>query len=86
MSTASDLINRMEAECHCRIDDDDGDNFAMMALFGAMARELGKSSHSPQDDVAAGVVITHQMTPEYAEEQARAELMAKMLAAGLPPF
>jgi hypothetical protein len=59
MSTANDLIERMERETGQRIDDNGGDNFAMIGLIGAMAREMGKSSHRPHDDVAAGVVVKH---------------------------
>jgi hypothetical protein len=83
MSTASDLIERMERETGQRVDDDG--SMAMAGLFGALARAMGQSSHRERDDVAAGVVIRHQMTPEYQQEQEGKTLLATMLSAGLSP-
>jgi hypothetical protein len=56
MSTASDLIERMERQTGQRIDDNSGDNFAMAGLFGAIAREMGKtpSTYRERDDVRRG--------------------------------
>ena len=87
MSAASDLIERMERETGQRIDDNGGDNLAMAGLFGAIARAMGKTppSYRECDDVAAGVVIRHQMSPEYEQEQKSNEMMANMLAGGMSP-
>lgn len=87
MSTASDLIERMEKETGKRIDDNDGDNLAMAGLFGALSRMMGNSpaSYTERDDVAAGVVLRHQMTPEYKQQQVAKKALANMLAAGVSP-
>ena len=85
MSEASDLIERMEKETGRRVDDNGGDNIAMAGLFGALARAMGHSAHSPRDDVAAGILVRHQVTPEYEAEQRSRRMMAEMLAGGMPP-
>ena len=87
MSAASDLIERMEAETGQRIDDNDGDNLAMAGLLGAMSRIMGQSppTYRERDDVAAGVLIKHQMSPEYQREQESKEMMVAMLAGGMSP-
>jgi hypothetical protein len=85
MSEASDLIERMEEECGCRVDDNGGDNMAITGLFGAMARMLGKSTHDPRDDVVAGVLVKHQLTPEYERQQESDKMMAAMLCDGISP-
>lgn len=82
---ARDLIERLERETGQRVDDNGGDNFAMAGLFGALARAMGQSNHQPRDDVAAGVLIRHQMTPEYEAEQRSKRMMAEMLAHGVSP-
>ncbi len=87
MSAASDLIERMEAETGQRIDDNDGDNMAVVGLLGAMSRMMGQSpaSYKERDDVAAGVIIKHQMTAEYKRQQASDKMMAAMLIGGMSP-
>jgi len=87
MSVASDLIEQLERETGRRIDDNDGDNAAMAGLFGAMARALGQSpaTYRDRDDVAAGTVILHQMSPEYEQEQAAKAMLAGFLLAGASP-
>lgn len=40
---ANTLIERMERETRQRIDDDD--SMALIGLLGAIAREMGKSTH-----------------------------------------
>ena len=87
MTAANDLIERLERETGQRIDDNDGDNNAMAGLFGAIARAMGQTppSYRPRDDVAAGLLILHQMTPEYAEKQASDRLVAEMLVGGMSP-
>ncbi len=83
----AELIERLEKECGCRIDDNDGDNLAMAGLFGAIARMMGKTPpmYKPRDDVAAGLLIRHQMSSEYAQEKRQEELIAQMLMAGFSP-
>lgn len=87
MSTASDLIERLEAETGQRIDDNDGDNLAMAGLIGAVSRIMGKSpsTYRERDDVAAGLLIKYQMSPEFQREQERNELIASMLIGGASP-
>ncbi|MCP5018883.1 MAG: hypothetical protein GY938_26945 [Ketobacter sp.] len=80
---ANDLIERLERETGQRIDDDNSLSFA--GLIGAMSRELGKSNHQRRDDVAAGVVIQHQMTPAYKRQQEADEMLASLLMSGLSP-
>jgi hypothetical protein len=87
MSEASDLIEKMEAETGQRIDSNGGDNFAMAGLFGAMSRILGQSpvSYRERDDVAAGVLIKYQMSPEGQREKESNEMLAAMLTNGMSP-
>jgi hypothetical protein len=87
MSAASDLIERMEAETGQRIDSNDGDNLAIAGLLGAMSRLIGKSpaSYTERDDVAAGILIKHQMSPEGQREEESKRAMAVMLASGMSP-
>jgi len=85
MNDASSLIEQMERETGQRIDDHDGDNFAIAGLFGVLARAMGNSNHQARDDVAAGVLIRHQMTPEWEAEQRAKRLMAEMMVAGVSP-
>ncbi len=87
MSASSELIERMEKETGQRIDDNGGDNNAMASLMGAMSRALGQSpaSYTERDDVVAGLLIRHQMTPEYKQEQESKRMMAQMLAGGMSP-
>lgn len=87
MSEASDLIKRLERETGQRIDDNDSDNNAMAGLMGAMSRELGQSprSYRERDDVAAGIVIKHQMSLEGQHEKEMKEILAQMLADGMSP-
>ncbi len=87
MTAASDLIERMEKETGQRIDDNDGDNMAMAGVFGAMSRLMGQSpsTYQERDDVAAGVLIKHQMSPEGQREQASKDMLAQMLRGGMSP-
>ena len=79
------LIERMEQETGQRWDSNGGDNAALDGIFGACARALGKSGHDERDDVAAGVLIRHQTTPEYKKEQRANELMTDLLMSGVSP-
>ncbi|MGI9338347.1 MAG: hypothetical protein ACR2P4_07560 [Gammaproteobacteria bacterium] len=85
MSEASKLIERLEAETGQRFDSNDGDNFTMAGLFGALARAMGDSSHQERDDVAAGVVMRHRMTPEYEQQQHAKHMLGEMLVNGMSP-
>ena len=85
MSFASKLIERMERETGQRVDDGSDMNMALAGLFGALSREMGKSDHCEHDDAIAGLLIQHQMTPEYESEQQSRALISSMLAAGFSP-
>lgn len=85
MSEASELIERMERETGQRIDENDGDNLALAGLFGAIARITGKSSHDARDDVPAGVVAKHQISPAGQREKKSDGILAMMLLSGLSP-
>jgi len=87
MSAANDLIERLERETGQRIDDNDGDNNAMAGLLGAMSRLMGESppNYTSHEDVAAGILIQHQMSPEYKREQQGEKLVANMLMSGMSP-
>jgi len=85
MSEASDLIEKFEKETGQRVDANDGDNMAMAGLFGALARALGSSGHDERDDIAAGVLLRHQLTPEYRREQEANRLLVELLAGGVSP-
>ena len=76
---ASELIERMEQETGQRVDEPG--SAAMAGLFGAMSRMMGKSppTYTEREDVAAGVLIQHQMTPEYERNKASEEMLAMML-------
>ena len=85
MSAASDLIERVEQETGQRIDADS--SMAMAGLFGALSRALGQPppAYKACDDVAAGVLIQHQMTPEYCREQDVKQLLTSLLVGGVSP-
>jgi len=84
MSTAAnDLIERMERETGQRVDADS--SLMMAGLFGAIARLMGKSSHQERDNIAAGVLIRHQLSLEGQREMERAEWLADILTGGFPP-
>jgi len=87
MSTASNLIERLEAETGQRIDSNGGDNNSMAGLFGAMSRLLGQSpaTYKEHDDVVAGLVIKHRMSHKYKREQENSKLLAEMLTNGMNP-
>jgi di/tripeptidase len=87
MSAASDLTERMEKKTGQRIEDNNGDNLAIAGLLGAMSRIMSRSpaSYRDRDDVAAGVLVMHQMSPEYQAEQENKQLIASPLAGGMSP-
>ena len=59
----------------------------MAGLFGAMSRLLGQSppAYRECDDVAAGVVIRHRMTPEYQREKEADAIIGNLLVLGISP-
>ena len=85
MSKASELIERLERETGQRVDAEG--STAMAGLFVAMSRLLGQSppSYREEDDVAAGLLIQHQMSPEGQREEADKQAMLSMLLMGMPP-
>lgn len=87
MSEANDLIERMEKETGQRIDSNGGNNLAMAGLIGAMSRILGQSppSYRERDDIVAGVVIKHQMSPEGRRQKESEKLLASFLTSGMSP-
>jgi len=84
MSAANDLIERMEKETGQRIDDPDN-SMAMAGLIGAMSRMMGQSpeTYQEKDDVAVGLIIQHQQTPEYQRKQEAKAAAASLLLLGL---
>jgi len=82
---ANDIIERCEREAGCRIDENGFDNFAMSALFGALARETGRSDHEPRDDIAAGGIIRYGRSLEGKAKRRSAETLAHMLDSGMDP-
>lgn len=88
MSAVDDLIERVEAETGQCIDNNDGDNMAIIALMGAMSRILGLSppGYTERDDVTAGVLIQQQMalTSENQREQESKEIIAALIG-GISP-
>jgi len=87
MSQSSDLIERLEQETGQRIDDNDGDNFAMAGLIGAMARMMNQSPscYTERDDVSTGMLIRNSLSPEYQRKKSAQALMAELLIAGVSP-
>ncbi len=85
MSKASNLIERLEQETGQRIDDNN--SMAMAGLFGAMSRLIGQSpsSYKERDDVATGLLIKHQMSPEYQREQEANQMQTAALVVGMSP-
>jgi len=82
MSEANDLIERLERATGQRIDANDGNNLALAGLFGAISRIMGKlpATYTERDDVAAGVLIHHQMTPEYKRKQESKAILIGLLS------
>ena len=87
MSAASKLIERMERETGQRIDASDGNNLAIAGMLGAMSRMLGQSpaSYTPRDDVAAGALIQHQLSPAGQRESESKKMLTAMLVSGMSP-
>jgi hypothetical protein len=77
----------MERETGQRIDSNNGDNLAVAGLLGAISRLSGQSpvSYTERDDVAAGVLIKHQMSLEGQREKENNEMLAVMLTSGMSP-
>ena len=84
---AGNLIERMERETGQRIDANAALSPPLAGLLGAMSRLMGYSpaSYTERDNMVAGMLIRHQMTPEYQQEQEAKELMAQLLTSGMSP-
>lgn len=85
MSTASELIERMERETGQRVDSNGFDNNAIAGLIGALLRETGRSGHRSRDDVAAGTLARYQMSPAGQAEREANEMFVNLLLSGLSP-
>jgi hypothetical protein len=85
--SAADLIERMEKETGVRIDANNGDNAAMAGLFGAISRIMGMTppAYRESDDVAAGILLLHQMSPAGKREREADDLLASLLLGGTSP-
>lgn len=83
MSTANDLIERAERESGKRIDDPDN-QIGIALLFGALAREMGRTNFEAKDDVAAGLVIMDEIANGQKRQQDQ-QLLAGLLSSGLSP-
>jgi len=64
--TAAELIERAEREGGSRVTES-GD--ARRIVFGALARSMGKATHRPEDDLAAGILLEHEASPEGEAER-----------------
>ena len=84
MTDANDLIERLEKETGKRIDDNNGDNLTMAGLVGAVFRLMGQSpsTYRERDDVVSGLLIKHQMSPEYQQEQDDKEILLRAMMLG----
>lgn len=82
---ANALIEKVEREMGCRIDDNDGDNNAMTALFGAIAKALQGQPYGTETDFAAGIVVQHQLSDEYRRQKEADAMLSRMLVAGISP-
>lgn len=84
---ASELIERLENETGCRIDDNEGDNLAMAGLVGAISRimKLSPPSYQERDDVVAGLYIQHLNSHEGKAQEEQKQMLAELLASGLSP-
>ncbi len=82
MSATNGLIEKIERESNCRVDDNEFDNPAIWKLLGCISRELGKSprSYTERDDMAAGALIMHRK-----EEDHFRKLLVNMLIGGADP-
>ncbi len=87
MSAADDLIEQMESETGQRIDDNGNNSLAMNGLIGALSCDLGNSPapYRAKDDVAAGLLMRYQMSPEYAREQENKKAIVAMLSKCMSP-
>ena len=81
---ATRLIEEAERIGGARWDDETNPN-GMFALLGALARAMGNNPHAPKDDVAAGMLLAHRMTPAAQRKRQADALLAEMLVAGLDP-
>lgn len=60
----------------------------MTGLFGAVAQALQDTRYGGDpvgNDIVAGTLIRHQMSPEYQREQEAKKMLAGLLVGGLSP-
>lgn len=79
------VIEAHEAYWDERYEDSDS---VMTGLFGAVAQALQGTQYRGDlvsNDIAAGTLVRHQMSPEYQREQEARQMMADLLLAGLSP-
>jgi hypothetical protein len=79
------IIEAHEAYQDERYEDSDS---VMTGLFGAMAQALQGTRYGGDpvgNDIAAGTLVRHRMSPEYQRELEAKQMMAGLLLAGLSP-
>ena len=79
------LVEAHEAYQDARYETSDD---VMTGLFGVVAQALAGTNYGGDpigNDLAAGGLVRHQMSPEGKARQEADNLMAEMLKAGLPP-
>lgn len=82
---AGHLIEAHEAYQDARWDQNDN---VLTGIAGAIAQAIAGVSYSGDpvgNDIAAGTIARHQMSPEGQKEQATNEMIAAMLAGGMSP-
>jgi pentatricopeptide repeat protein len=83
--TPAEMIERLEKECHCRVDSNGFNNAVVAGLLGAASRALGQHDHSPHDDVVVGTLIQFNNSEEGRRKREADEMFAQMLRAGISP-
>lgn len=79
------VIEAHEAYQDERYEDSDS---VVTGLFGVMAQALQGTRYGGDlmgNDIVAGILVRHQMSPEYQREQEAGQMMADLLLAGLSP-
>jgi len=84
-NAATELIERAERECGGRFDDEERWANVMSLIFGALARETGRSTHRKEDDFVAGAIIRHQNSPAGQRQRASDEALGRLLMMGVDP-
>lgn len=92
LGEAARFIELAEQEAGCRWDDPNNPA-GMASLVGALARAMrdnGMGGPSPafqqrRDDVAVGMLLMHEMSPEGQRQRETDHMLAEMLRAGIGP-